>query len=161
MTTNKLFVETDLLKSIRICCDYALCDKDKLPDDVPLDPWDIIVSGTLREAVFDSKKVAVIYSENESTPLVGSWDDFKQVDGGTLLSGNSVRQLCSTAQITVYSQNNRIGYRIGDRIMEELDRCARQRHHLRYFRLVERHSTLNENLDCYTIIYKFKVQLQP
>ena len=158
MNTNLLFV-TELLPALRRRCHAALCGKNvKFPNGLVLS--NIMIDNVLDKGVFNKEKAFVVYSEERTEPLVGDFDDTFNV-GASLLRGGTIRQASSDAQVTVYARELKVCYVLGDTLMKSFDDAAVQRQDFRYFRLLSRNQAKAEEVDSWTVIYKFRVQLQP
>ena len=158
MNTNLLFV-SELLPALRRRCHAALCGKGvKLPDGIMLS--NIMIDNVLDKDVFNKEKAFVVYSEENTEPFVGDFDAVFN-GRGSLLRGGTIRQANSDAQITVYSRELKVCYILGDTVMKSFDDAAVRRQDFRYFRFLSRNQAKAEEVDSWTVIYKFRVQLQP
>ena len=158
MSTELLFT-MELLPALRRRCHAALCGGNvKFPDGIVLS--NIMIDNILDKSVFNKEKAFVVYSEEKTEPLVGEFDKSFGA-AASLLRGGTIRQASSDAQVTVYARELKVCYVLGDTLMKSFDDDARQRHDFRYFRLLGRNQAKAEEVDSWTVIYKFRVQLQP
>ncbi len=159
MNTNFLFPD-ELLPALRRRCHAALCGDDvELPEG--LHRGNISIDNVFNHDVFDKSDAFVVYSEEKTVPLVGKFDADKFEITGELVRGGTVRQATSDCQVTVYAQGKKTCYILGDMLMQSFDLSARRRYDFRYFRMLSRNEAKAEEVDSWTVIYKFRVHLQP
>ena len=169
MLTNNVF-PAELLPALRRSCHSALCapgvllPKYDLDDDSDnakrIKAADVKIDKQLNKDVLDKCCAFIVYSEAETKSNVPE-NDASKGNEGVLLRGGVTNTLNNIAQLTIYSQTAHLVYQLGDLLITHMNQKAQRRDEFRYFALMERQGSFNEDVNAWVSVYKVKVQLQP